>query len=155
MSMGAARQDRGGHRPDPLDAPRRPGRHGRRRLLNITGRIKDLVIWVSIGERFGTWPPKSWAYGRWMSTVSCSWVMGLCEEGGGVPPGDDADAIRAVLPALRRATGLPIVFGAYTTDRRTLRITELLGTHTDSLRGLAVKSGFGLGGQGTPTGPPL
>src|SRR5258708_12585022 len=130
MSMGAARQDRGGHRPDPLDAPRRPGRHGRRRLLNITGRIKDLVIWVSIGERFGTWPPKSWAYGRWMSTVSCSWVMGLCEEGGGVHPGDDADAIRAVLPALRRATGLPLGFAASTTHPPTLPLTDRLAPPT-------------------------
>jgi LuxR family transcriptional regulator, regulator of acetate metabolism len=72
-----------------------------------------------------------------------------------VHSGDDADAIRAVLPALRRATGLPIVFGAYTTDRRTLRITELLGTHTDSLRGLSVKPGFGLGGKVMLMGRPL
>ena len=42
--LGGPREDRRGDRRGALDAHRRPGDDGRRRLLNIVGRIKDMVI---------------------------------------------------------------------------------------------------------------
>lgn len=70
----------------------------------------------------------------------------------------DTDEIRKALPTLRRGTGLPVVFGGAVGEPvdgiRSLRITELMGTNTDSLRGLAVRSGFGLGGKAIQLGRP-
>ncbi|MGW1622239.1 response regulator transcription factor [Streptomyces sp. NPDC002172] len=56
--------------------------------------------------------------------------------------------IRGALARLRRATGLPIAFGGLVEAGRTqVRISELTGTSTASLRSLAVTSGNGLGGK--------
>ncbi|MEU0440215.1 MULTISPECIES: helix-turn-helix transcriptional regulator [unclassified Streptomyces] len=56
--------------------------------------------------------------------------------------------IRGALARLRRATGLPVVFGGLVDPgRRQMRITELSGNATVALRSLAVTSGSGLGGK--------
>ncbi|MFB9904351.1 helix-turn-helix transcriptional regulator [Allokutzneria oryzae] len=60
---------------------------------------------------------------------------------------DDRTAIRGALLQLRRDTGLPVAFGGPLTSQRRLTLTELVGTATDSLRGLAVAPGSGLGGK--------
>jgi DNA-binding CsgD family transcriptional regulator len=62
----------------------------------------------------------------------------------GVPGAD----LRTALLRLRRATGLPVVFGGLVeAGRPRLRISELSGTATPALRSLAVSSGSGLGGK--------
>ncbi|MFD8719967.1 response regulator transcription factor [Streptomyces sp. NPDC059629] len=56
--------------------------------------------------------------------------------------------IRGALARLRRTTGLPIAFGGLVeAGRPQMRISELSGTNTMSLRSLAVISGSGLGGK--------
>ncbi|MEW1777123.1 LuxR C-terminal-related transcriptional regulator [Streptomyces sp. NPDC086777] len=56
--------------------------------------------------------------------------------------------IRGALSRLRRTTGLPTAFGGLVEAGRTqVRISELTGTNTASLRSLAVSSGNGLGGR--------
>ncbi|MFE1902254.1 response regulator transcription factor [Streptomyces gardneri] len=55
--------------------------------------------------------------------------------------------LRGALLRLRRATGLPVVFGGLLQDGRALRIAELSGAVTPALRGLAISAGSGLGGK--------
>lgn len=56
--------------------------------------------------------------------------------------------IQSALVRLRRGTGLPVAFGGLVeTGRQQMRISELSGTLTPSLRALAVSSGNGLGGK--------
>ncbi|MFF9038261.1 response regulator transcription factor [Streptomyces sp. NPDC014892] len=56
--------------------------------------------------------------------------------------------LRAALHRLRQATGLPLAFaGLVEPGPGQLRISELQGTRTSSLQGLAVHSGNGLGGK--------
>ncbi|MHC5264362.1 helix-turn-helix transcriptional regulator [Streptomyces sp. UC4497] len=55
--------------------------------------------------------------------------------------------MRAALVRLRRGTGLPVAFGGLTTGASQVRIAELSGAATDSLRGLGVVAGNGLGGK--------
>ncbi|SDN19582.1 GAF modulated transcriptional regulator, LuxR family [Streptomyces sp. cf386] len=56
--------------------------------------------------------------------------------------------IRGALVRLRRSTGLPVAFGGLVeAGHRRMRISELNGTATDSLRRLAVTAGNGLGGK--------
>ncbi|UYQ66720.1 helix-turn-helix transcriptional regulator [Streptomyces peucetius] len=55
--------------------------------------------------------------------------------------------MRAALLRLRRTTGLPVAFGGLLRDGAQLRIAELTGAATGSLRGLAIRSGNGLGGK--------
>ncbi|RSM85919.1 helix-turn-helix transcriptional regulator [Streptomyces sp. WAC 01325] len=56
--------------------------------------------------------------------------------------------IGRALVRLRRSTGLPVAFGGLVEPGRPrVRISELNGTSTDSLRRLAVTSGNGLGGK--------
>ncbi|MFE5814492.1 LuxR C-terminal-related transcriptional regulator [Streptomyces sp. NPDC056479] len=56
--------------------------------------------------------------------------------------------IGGALVRLRRATGLPVAFGGLVEPgHRRIRISELNGTATDSLRRLAVTAGNGLGGK--------
>ncbi|MEV8542125.1 LuxR C-terminal-related transcriptional regulator [Streptomyces sp. NPDC051572] len=56
--------------------------------------------------------------------------------------------IQSALVRLRRGTGLPVAFGGLVeTGRQQMRISELSGTLTLSLRALAVSSGNGLGGK--------
>ncbi|MEV0170143.1 helix-turn-helix transcriptional regulator [Streptomyces sp. NPDC050803] len=60
----------------------------------------------------------------------------------------DAAEIRNALVRLRRSTGLPVAFGGLVeAGRPQVRISELSGTATQSLRALAVTSGNGLGGK--------
>ncbi|MFE0734895.1 response regulator transcription factor [Streptomyces sp. NPDC058855] len=55
--------------------------------------------------------------------------------------------LRGALLRLRRASGLPVVFGGLLQEGRTMRIAELSGAVTPALRGLAVSTGSGLGGK--------
>ncbi|MGW1955770.1 response regulator transcription factor [Streptomyces sp. NPDC001920] len=56
--------------------------------------------------------------------------------------------IRGALARLRRTTGLPVAFGGLMESGcRRMRISELNGTATESLSGLAVTAGHGLGGK--------
>ncbi|HEY0641547.1 MAG TPA: LuxR C-terminal-related transcriptional regulator [Pseudonocardiaceae bacterium] len=68
---------------------------------------------------------------------------------------DDRDALRAALRTAHLAHDLPVVFGGEVRDG-VIRLTELFGTRTNGLRGLAVRSGAGLGGhvlaEGRPAG---
>ncbi|MFF9558802.1 LuxR C-terminal-related transcriptional regulator [Streptomyces albus] len=71
---------------------------------------------------------------------------------GGPPPSgrhplrpDDGDAFRQALRIARQRTGVRCVFGGEIGDGA-LRLTEFVGTLTDSMRGLRVVPGRGLGG---------
>ncbi|MFD4587595.1 response regulator transcription factor [Streptomyces sp. NPDC058434] len=59
----------------------------------------------------------------------------------------DAVEIRAALLRLRRATGLQMAFGGLLQEPLRMRIAELNGAVTGALRGLAIRSGSGLGGK--------
>ena len=71
--------------------------------------------------------------------------------------GDDAGAVRSAVLTLQRTTGLPMVFGGSVSGggRDRLRITELVGNTTDSLDGLVVRHGNGLGGKAMAMARPL
>ncbi|MEU6309036.1 helix-turn-helix transcriptional regulator [Streptomyces chartreusis] len=63
--------------------------------------------------------------------------------------------IGRALVRLRRSTGLPVAFGGLVEPGHPrVRISELNGTSTDSLRRLAVTSGNGLGGKAVALGRP-
>ncbi|MFI1467728.1 response regulator transcription factor [Streptomyces wuyuanensis] len=69
---------------------------------------------------------------------------------GSATPGaeaSDAVEIRAALLRLRRSTGLQIAFGGLLQEPLRMRIAELNGAATGALRGLAIRSGSGLGGK--------
>ncbi|MCW3813911.1 helix-turn-helix transcriptional regulator [Micromonospora sp. DR5-3] len=72
-------------------------------------------------------------------------------------PRDDADQVRGALLTLRRGTGLPVAFGGLVQPGGPPRmtITELAGTTTAALRGLAITAGAGLGGKALALGLPL
>lgn len=72
-------------------------------------------------------------------------------------PHDDGDQIRRALLTLRRGTGLPVAFGGMVQSGGPTRmtITELAGTSTAALRGLAINAGAGLGGKALALGLPL
>ncbi|MGW2118896.1 hypothetical protein ACWCPH_26700, partial [Streptomyces zhihengii] len=55
--------------------------------------------------------------------------------------------MRTALLRLRRSTGLPVAFGGLLDGGGPLRIAELTGAATGALRGLAIRSGNGLGGR--------
>lgn len=55
--------------------------------------------------------------------------------------------VRAALLRIRRRGGLPVAFGGLFSGARQFRISELTGTTTNSLRGLAITAGNGLGGK--------
>ncbi|WP_314174050.1 helix-turn-helix transcriptional regulator [Streptomyces winkii] len=59
----------------------------------------------------------------------------------------ESGAIRAALSRLRRTTEIPVAFAGMTGEGRGFRITELTGTTTQALRGLAIAPGNGLGGK--------
>lgn len=69
--------------------------------------------------------------------------------------GDDAGAVRATVLSLHRTTGLPMVFGGALSGRDRLSITELVGNTTDSLNGLVVRRGNGLGGKAMAMARPV
>ncbi|MFI9201976.1 response regulator transcription factor [Streptomyces sp. NPDC053048] len=56
---------------------------------------------------------------------------------------------------LRTSAGLPVAFGGLLSDARQFRISDLTGTTTGSLQGLAVKAGSGLGGKAAVLTRPL
>lgn len=68
--------------------------------------------------------------------------------------GDDVGAVRSAVLALHRTTGLPMGFGGALNGKDRLRITELVGNTTDSLNGLVVRQGNGLGGKAMAMGRP-
>ncbi|RZU75674.1 LuxR family GAF modulated transcriptional regulator [Micromonospora kangleipakensis] len=72
-------------------------------------------------------------------------------------PRDDGDQIRRALLTLLRGTGLPVAFGGMVQPGGPPRmtITELAGTTTAALRGLAINAGAGLGGKALALGLPL
>ncbi|WP_245718910.1 helix-turn-helix transcriptional regulator [Micromonospora rhizosphaerae] len=72
-------------------------------------------------------------------------------------PHDDGDQIRAALLTLLRGTGLPVAFGGMVQSGGPPRMTisELAGTTTTALRGLAITAGAGLGGKALALGLPL
>ncbi|EXU68723.1 response regulator [Streptomyces sp. PRh5] len=64
----------------------------------------------------------------------------------GAGSGGAAD-VRSALQRMRRRGGLPVAFGGLFSGVRQFRISELTGTTTNSLRGLAITPGNGLGGK--------
>ncbi|OMI41037.1 helix-turn-helix transcriptional regulator [Streptomyces sparsogenes] len=60
---------------------------------------------------------------------------------------DRAVDVRTALLRMRRRGGLPVAFGGLFSGARQFRISELTGTTTNSLRGLAITPGNGLGGK--------
>ncbi|MFJ6214103.1 response regulator transcription factor [Streptomyces sp. NPDC092296] len=68
---------------------------------------------------------------------------------------DDAAELRTTLLRLRRASGLPVAFAGLAAGGDRLRITELSGTATGALRGLAITTGSGLGGKAVALTRPL
>ncbi|WP_073500310.1 helix-turn-helix transcriptional regulator [Actinacidiphila paucisporea] len=64
--------------------------------------------------------------------------------------------MRAALLRMRRSGLLPVAFGGLVSGAgaRQFRISELVGADTDSLRGLAVRTGNGLGGKTLALGRP-
>ncbi|MFC3895137.1 LuxR C-terminal-related transcriptional regulator [Lentzea rhizosphaerae] len=69
------------------------------------------------------------------------------------------DRFPALLPQrldmLRRATGLPVVFGGAVTPGRDLVLSSFFGTHGTSLHGLRIGAGRGLGGTAIAMGAPV
>lgn len=60
----------------------------------------------------------------------------------------EAGAVRAALCRLRRTAAVPVAFAGMTAgEGRGFRISELTGTNTHALRGLAIAPGSGLGGK--------
>ncbi|MEU1803126.1 LuxR C-terminal-related transcriptional regulator [Streptomyces sp. NPDC019937] len=55
--------------------------------------------------------------------------------------------VRTALLRMRRRGGLPVAFGGLFSGAQQFRISELTGTTTDSLHGLAIAAGNGLGGK--------
>ncbi|MET7760987.1 LuxR C-terminal-related transcriptional regulator [Streptomyces sp. NPDC005336] len=60
---------------------------------------------------------------------------------------DRAVDVRTTLQRMRRRGGLPVAFGGLFTGSRQFRISELTGTTTNALHGLAITPGNGLGGK--------
>ncbi|MFD9890692.1 LuxR C-terminal-related transcriptional regulator [Amycolatopsis sp. NPDC059027] len=61
-------------------------------------------------------------------------------------PADSAE-VRRALGTVRTSARLPLAFGGVVVGGSELRMSELVGTATNSLRGLVVAEGRGLGGQ--------
>jgi DNA-binding CsgD family transcriptional regulator len=65
----------------------------------------------------------------------------------------DSDAILGALRKVRSQTGVPVVF-AGEADGKTARLSRFIGARTDSMQGLAVAKGRGLGGHVMVSGRP-
>jgi DNA-binding CsgD family transcriptional regulator len=65
----------------------------------------------------------------------------------------DSDAVLGALRKARNETGVPIVF-AGEADGETARLTRFIGVRTNSMQGLAVAKGRGLGGHVMASGRP-
>ncbi|CAM5361837.1 response regulator transcription factor [Streptomyces abikoensis] len=68
---------------------------------------------------------------------------------------DGTAEVRAALMRMRRAAGLPVAFGGLLTSARQFRISDMTGTTTPVLRGLAIRTGSGLGGKAAALTRPL
>ncbi|MFI1796627.1 response regulator transcription factor [Streptomyces sp. NPDC020379] len=68
---------------------------------------------------------------------------------------DGAAEVRAALLRMRRSTGLSVAFGGLLASSRQFRISDMTGTTTPALRGLAIRTGSGLGGKAAALGRPL
>lgn len=66
---------------------------------------------------------------------------------------NDSDAVLAALRDLRTGTGLPVVF-AGEVEGETAKLNRFIGVRTDSMQGLAVAKGRGLGGHVMASGRP-
>lgn len=64
-----------------------------------------------------------------------------------MPVAQDTNEVRRTLASLRQAARFPLVFGGQVARDGELRMSTLLGNATESLRGLLVTSGRGLGGR--------
>lgn len=65
----------------------------------------------------------------------------------------DSDAVLGALRRARKESGVPVVF-AGEADGETARLTRFIGVRTDSMQGLAVAKGRGLGGHVMASGRP-
>lgn len=68
-----------------------------------------------------------------------------------MPVAQDTNEVRRILASLRQSARFPLVFGGCVARDGELRMSTLLGNATDSLRGLLVTSGRGLGGRALAT----
>ncbi|MET9415392.1 helix-turn-helix transcriptional regulator [Streptomyces klenkii] len=68
---------------------------------------------------------------------------------------DGTAEVRAALMRMRRGAGLPVAFGGLLTGARQFRISDMTGTTTPVLRGLAIRTGSGLGGKAAALTRPL
>ncbi|MEV6670566.1 helix-turn-helix transcriptional regulator [Streptomyces sp. NPDC051162] len=68
---------------------------------------------------------------------------------------DGAAEVRAALLRMRRNTGLSVAFGGLLAGSRQFRISDMTGTTTPALRGLAIRTGSGLGGKAAALSRPL
>ncbi|MGA5131411.1 response regulator transcription factor [Streptomyces olivoreticuli] len=68
---------------------------------------------------------------------------------------DGAAEVRAALLRMRRSTGLSVAFGGLLSGSRQFRISDMTGTTTPALRGLAIRTGSGLGGKAAALTRPL
>ncbi|MGK5549108.1 helix-turn-helix transcriptional regulator [Streptomyces sp. URMC 127] len=68
---------------------------------------------------------------------------------------DGTAEVRAALMRMRRGAGLPVAFGGLLTSPRQFRISDMTGTTTPVLRGLAIRTGSGLGGKAAALTRPL
>lgn len=72
-----------------------------------------------------------------------------------MPKDDGTAAVRAAVLRIRRAGQLPVAMAAMAAGGSMFRVGELSGVVTDSLDGLAVAAGNGLGGKAATTARPL
>ncbi|RLV09983.1 helix-turn-helix transcriptional regulator [Streptomyces griseocarneus] len=68
---------------------------------------------------------------------------------------DGSAEVREALLRMRRSTGLSVAFGGLLTGPRQFRISDMTGTTTPALRGLAIRTGSGLGGKAAALTRPL
>ncbi|MBB4934481.1 DNA-binding CsgD family transcriptional regulator [Lipingzhangella halophila] len=65
---------------------------------------------------------------------------------------ESTEQIRGALLGLRHSSGIPVLFGGASADTGQVRITELIGTLGDTLRGLRIVPGRGVGGKAMAAG---
>lgn len=70
------------------------------------------------------------------------------------PNHGESTEVRRALATMRHATGLPVAFGGLV-HQGGVRLSELFGTGTNSLSGLVVVRGNGLGGKALDLGKPI
>ncbi|MET9340648.1 LuxR C-terminal-related transcriptional regulator [Nonomuraea sp. NPDC003804] len=60
---------------------------------------------------------------------------------------EQVDALQQALSRLQRTAGVQVAFGGMVGERRHIRMSQLRGTRTNALHGIAVTAGAGLGGK--------